>query len=161
MLRVLEKYLGHFKKNAQMGKPGGVQQVAGFAGQSAASGSPLSLQLPHMAGQGIKEDPSPAGKSPSTWQSPGQFATASPQGAANQGTFLPNTAYNLTPTHAHPGFPQNGGSGPPTPGGVRGPPPAPHRRVISEIASGSEEPPDAKRQRIYGQATPSQGQFPH
>ncbi len=132
LLNMLEKHLGHLKK-----QPEGIEHTPHLGGPSIAQSS---------TGHSLKDETSPS-QSPSlssSWQSPGQFQGISPTGAAPQHQYMQPMhpgAYSQeqSPVQFHP--PQNALSG--TPRQIQ------HRRQISEIGVDDLGPNDPKRQRMY------------
>ncbi|KAJ5662428.1 uncharacterized protein N7477_010044 [Penicillium maclennaniae] len=144
LLDMLEKHLVHLK-TIQPGIEAPPSAAAVTMAQTSAS-------------QSIKEDSSP-GQSPAgsmnNWQSPGQFQgmqAVPPTMPAVPGQYVPATATPAAYTVDQNGvqFPAPAVAVPSTGGPAR----PPHRRQMSDMAGGPDNPNMAKRQRMYPQPQP-------
>lgn len=143
LLDMLEKHLMHLKTNGMGMEP---------APQSAITPSVTQSSTSHSAVDGSSPGQSPAG-SLGNWQSPNQFNGVSPIHTNMHNQYA--TMQNHSP------YLDQGGSSstfhsPQTPGGSRMPSqqhPPPHRRQVSEMASGLDMEGFNKRQRIHPPST--------
>jgi osomolarity two-component system response regulator SKN7 len=150
MLKALEKHLPQFKKNATFPPPGQMSHPGSFA-PIIAPNQPLGLNMGQLsAAPSLKDETSP-GKSPATassWHSPNQITGASPIIGSTSGSYLQqpmdNRSYNMTTQHPQTGF------APPQNAPMVGQRPAQHRRVMSDMTTGSPlDDRGEKRQRVY------------